>query len=111
MWNAMSACGAALELPVFGKGVASCVPAFDVFRWGCVSTRWRDRWQREDVWLHAFHADLSHRHIGDRGAQAVGSRIPAGLTSLSLNFAWCDITEGGARAVAERVPAGLTQLP
>ena len=48
--------------------------------------------------------------IGEEGARSVARRIPAGLTSLKLEFELCYIEDGGALAVAESIPAGLSSL-
>ena len=37
-------------------------------------------------------------------------RVPVGLSSLSLGFAFCSILSEGARAVAAGMPAGLRDL-
>ena len=51
--------------------------------------------------LTSLQLDFAHCGIGEVGARAVAEHLPAGLTSLQLDFTDCGIGDAGARAVAE----------
>ena len=92
----------ALEFPLVGRTVATFVP-IDVFRCGCVSAGWRERWSHEDLYLPSFVLDLSGCTIRVCSWRGLAQRIPANCTSLDLNFSCCRIAEQSVAALARRV--------
>ena len=96
--------GELIELDAVGCIVASCVPV-EIFRFSCVSTAWRKRWSRGDLFSTFFAIDVSYREIRERDLGNIAQRIHANCKSLNIRLRSCPVTAGGVRSVVERVPA------
>ena len=131
----MQALDRVLDLKLI-RHILACYVPLDAFRCSCVSRFWRPRW--DEAFPFCFNLDLTRRNvsaedvisiakrilptcecaniaftgclIGEAGVRAVADCLPAGLSSLCLDFSHGNFGEEGAMALAERVPAGLSSF-
>ena len=82
----------ALDLHQVGQAVASYAPV-DVFRCSGVSSGWRDRWSREDVFVPSLTVDCSGRGSRIRACEmaAIAQRMSCKGLSVDLKFSGCRI--------------------